>query len=90
MITDYEAGSGSLYIPILGDLFPKLWGQKMKEIKKYKVILNGTTQQIEKDLFESVNEGVKGTVPLWKKTGSLASKTAVRGLKGSRGSCVGA
>lgn len=57
MITDYEVGSGSLYIPILGDLFPKLWGQKMKEIQKYTVILNGTAQQIEKNLFEIVNEG---------------------------------
>lgn len=26
---DVEAGSGALYIPILGDLFPKLFGQKM-------------------------------------------------------------
>ncbi len=57
MITDYEVGSGALYIPILGDLFPKLWGQKMKEIKKGKVIINGTAQQIDKNLFESVNEG---------------------------------
>lgn len=27
---DYEVGSGSLYIPVLGKLFPKIWGQEMK------------------------------------------------------------
>ena len=33
-ISDVEPGSGKLYIPILGDLFPKLWGQKMKQINR--------------------------------------------------------
>ncbi len=32
---DYEAGSGTLYVPVLGDLFPKLWGDKMRELPKY-------------------------------------------------------
>lgn len=29
---DYEAGSAVLFIPILGNLFPRLWGAKMCEV----------------------------------------------------------
>ena len=35
---DVESGSGMLYIPILGHFFPKLWGQKMRRIKRYYIV----------------------------------------------------
>ena len=54
---DYEVGSGALYIPILGDLFPKLWGHKMKEYSKYILVINGVGHNVEKELFDSVIEG---------------------------------
>ena len=54
---DYEAGSGALFIPILGNLFPKLWGQKMKEYSKYTLVVNGVGFDVEKELFDSVVEG---------------------------------
>jgi hypothetical protein len=54
---DYEAGRGSLYIPGLGDMFPKLWGQKMRPYSKYILILKGIEYNIEKELFDSVEKG---------------------------------
>ena len=54
---DYEAGSGSLYMPILGSLFPKFWGQKMKKIPKTNLIINNARYSVENELFEKVREG---------------------------------
>jgi len=54
---DYEAGSGALFIPILGNLFPKLWGHKMKEYSKYTLVIEGVGHDVEKELFDSVVEG---------------------------------
>ena len=54
--TNHEAGSGNLYIPILGDLFPKLWGQKMDDSVKYYLIINHIKYPIGEDLFHLVNE----------------------------------
>lgn len=53
---DYEVGSGSLFIPILGNLFPKIWGQEMKEIKKNNLIINGKRYEVQKDFFEKVKK----------------------------------
>ena len=54
---DYEVGSGSLYIPGLGDRFPKLWGQEMKPYSKYVLTVNGIEYNAEKELFDTVEEG---------------------------------
>ena len=54
---DYEAGSGVLYIPILGDLFPKLWKPKMNKYSKYFFIVKGVEYDVEKELFDNVIEG---------------------------------
>ncbi len=35
---DYEVGSGALYIPILANIFPKMYGQKMKKTTKSFII----------------------------------------------------
>jgi len=51
----YEAGSGNLYIPILGDMFPKLWRQKMRETTKYFIVTETYKHEVEKhehELFE--------------------------------------
>jgi len=53
----YEAGSGKLYIPILGDLFPKQWGQKMREIPKTSLIIKRARYHIDKELFDQLNDG---------------------------------
>ena len=53
--TEYEAGSGSLYIPILGNLFPKIWGQQMKkeQIKFLKV--DNELVAVKNSVYESVD-----------------------------------
>lgn len=56
-LVDYEVGSGSLYIPLLGDLFPKIWGQEMKGKKKFRLTIDGENYDVEEDLFNAVNEG---------------------------------
>jgi len=54
--TSYEAGSGKLHIPILGDLFPKLWGQEMKPKEQFSFIINGFRYEVSDDVFHQVNE----------------------------------
>ncbi|NDV83903.1 hypothetical protein [Bacteroides sp. 51] len=60
-ITDYEAGSGSLHIPILGDLFPKLFGQRMKPVGRWFItarVNNGLYRyEVEEDLYKRLKEG---------------------------------
>ena len=53
----HEAGSGVLYIPILGDLFPKLWGQKMKPIQSYYLNIDNYRNEIEKELYDTIEDG---------------------------------
>jgi len=55
-ITSYEAGSGTLHSPILGALFPKIWGQKMKPNQKYILVVNNYEYEVEKEIFEKVTE----------------------------------
>lgn len=47
----YEAGSGTLFIPILGDLFPKLLGQKMRETRRYFIFTSDTKYEVEKEVY---------------------------------------
>ena len=59
--TDYSAGSGALYIPILGDLFPRIWGQKMSTYKqvyafdvndiKHRVLSNDITVKAKNNAY---------------------------------------
>ncbi|MEI6765537.1 MAG: hypothetical protein WCM76_07835 [Bacteroidota bacterium] len=53
----YEAGSGNLHIPILGDIFPKIWGQKMKENTKFFLIISNRKYEVEKEFYDKVNNG---------------------------------
>jgi hypothetical protein len=53
----YEAGSGNLYIPGLGDLFPKLWGQKMRKSIRKSVIFNNTRYDIDPEIFNQLKVG---------------------------------
>lgn len=53
---DVEPGSGVLYIPILGDLFPKLFGQKMKRVYvSYIITENNEKYDIPNDIHGDVN-----------------------------------
>lgn len=56
-IISSEAGSGMLHIPILGDLFPKLWGQKMRKTEGYFLILNNARYEVDQNLYEEVTVG---------------------------------
>ena len=53
----YEAGSGALYIPILGDLFPKLWGQKMRETRKFFIFTNDAKYEVNEDIYNELEKG---------------------------------
>lgn len=53
-VTDYEAGSGALFIPILGNLFPRLWGQKMKQYKKELIYSSNKKYEISADLADQI------------------------------------
>jgi len=53
----YEAGSGTLFIPVLGNLFPKLWGQGMRESKRYYFESNGYKHEVDKDLYNELKKG---------------------------------
>lgn len=50
----YEAGSGALFMPILGNLFPKLWGQKMRETRIYYIFTGDTKYEVEKEFYDEL------------------------------------
>lgn len=52
-----EPGSGNLYIPILGNLFPKLWGQKMRNVKLYYIEAARYRHKVDKTTYDSVKKG---------------------------------
>ena len=52
----FEAGSGALYIPILGDLFPKLWGQKMRETRRYYIFTSDSKYEVEKEMYNDLKK----------------------------------
>ena len=56
---DYEAGSGTLYIPILGDLFPKLWGQEMKKEEIQFLKVNNELIETNSSIYDSIEIGNK-------------------------------
>ena len=53
----FEAGSGNLFIPILGDLFPKLWGQKMNEKNKYLIFTEKYRYEVGEGDYSTLNIG---------------------------------
>ncbi len=55
--TSYETGSGSLHIPILGDLFPKLFSMKMRPKGRYYLIINNTRMRMSEEVYKSAKEG---------------------------------
>lgn len=60
-ITDHEAGSGSLYVPILADLLPDLFDQPMKAVYRWFVIarVNGELYryEVEEEIYNRLKEG---------------------------------
>lgn len=53
----FEPGSGAMFIPILGDLFPKLWGPKMREVSHYFFEINGRKISVDEDLYNMLEPG---------------------------------
>lgn len=56
-IQSAEPGSGALFIPILGNLFPKLWGQEMKGTTIFNLVIGSVSYNIEEETFAIVEEG---------------------------------
>ncbi|HKK59170.1 MAG TPA: hypothetical protein VJ937_06810 [Salinivirga sp.] len=52
-IVSYEAGSGKLYIPILAEIAPKLWGQKMRPSDKYYFIVEGEKYEVDETTYKN-------------------------------------
>lgn len=52
----YEAGSGAMFIPILGNLFPKLWGQKMRETRKYYIFTSDNKYEVDKEVYDDIKK----------------------------------
>lgn len=64
-IKDYEAGSGSLHIPILGDLFPKLFSQEMRPIGRWFLIVRTDAlyrYEVTKEVYEEAQIGDKVSI----------------------------
>ena len=55
----YEAGSGNLYSPILGVIFPKLFSSKMRESSRYYLIIEGKKHEVDKLIFDQLVLGEK-------------------------------
>jgi len=53
----YEAGSGALHAPILGDLFPQLYSQKMRMLMKYTIHTDDGKFEVSKDQYRSMKKG---------------------------------
>lgn len=62
-LKDYEPGSGSLHVPILGDLFPSLYGEKMKAIDRWFVIVSREDAfyryEVGKNIYDQILIGDK-------------------------------
>lgn len=69
----YEAGSGNLYIPILGDLFPKIWGQKMTETIKYFIVSNNHNYEVDKEFYNNISKGEEYKIYISKHSSTILS-----------------
>jgi len=67
----YEAGSGNLFIPILGHLFPKLWGQKMNETKKYFIFSNDYKHEVDLGTYNDLKKGTDFIIHFAKNSGTI-------------------
>ena len=56
---DVEPGSGILYLPILGELFPKLWGQKMRKTYNYRFIVENNKYDVDEAIYNLYQPGDK-------------------------------
>ncbi len=72
-----EPVSGMLYIPILGDLFPKLWGQEMKMIKRYFIVANDYKHEVDIDLYSKLEEGADFYIHFANHSGKVLSLSQI-------------
>ncbi len=52
----WDPGSGSLSVPILAKLFPKLWNQKMTERRKYYICTEKEQYEVDKNLYDCLKK----------------------------------
>lgn len=69
----YEAGSGTLFIPILGNLFPKLWGQEMRPTTKYFIFSNDHKFEVTEDEYNDLKKGTDFLVHFAKHSATILS-----------------
>ena len=69
----YEVGSGALYIPFLGDLWPKLWGQKMKETKKHFIVSNDYKHEVDLKTYNDLETGTNFFIHFANHSGTILS-----------------
>ncbi len=65
------AGSGMLYIPILGDLFPSVWGHNMVEVQVYSLIINNKLYIVSQELYSESEIGMNVCLHFSKKADVL-------------------
>lgn len=53
----YEAGGGTMYIPILSNIFPKLFNNQSKEILKYFIITSNTKYRVNEAIYNKLKVG---------------------------------
>lgn len=53
----YEAGSGNLYIPILGNLSSKLWGSHPRHSLRCYLTVNNIRYRTEEEIYNKANIG---------------------------------
>lgn len=53
----YEPGSRAMYLPILEDLFPKLFGSKMRSIPHYFIIAGNRKYNVKEEFYKNIKEG---------------------------------
>ncbi len=67
----FEAGSGNLYIPILGDISPKLFGLKMREGTKYFIVAGDFTHEVNITDFLNLKKGENALIHYGTNSGTV-------------------
>lgn len=71
--SSYEAGSGTLYIPVLGNLFPKLWGHQMRKSNRYFIFAGDYKHEVDKQMYDNMMKGSELIIHFAKHSGTVLS-----------------
>ncbi|HET8687620.1 MAG TPA: hypothetical protein VFM18_13290 [Methanosarcina sp.] len=73
--TEVQAGSGSLAIPVLGDLFPKLWGQRMSGMRRTFLTAGDKKYEASPELYDALKTGEAFYVHIAPHSGTVLNVT---------------